>query len=111
MRLQYIEVPLFVSWRFSKNFSVEGGASFGVLVHSKEENEYGEINTTPAFEKMEYSANVGIRYTYKEHWSFNIRLSQSFLPIRKNDEIGYTYEYMGAGQYNTVIQNTFCYTF
>jgi hypothetical protein len=111
MKLRYAEVPVFISWKFINNFSAEGGASVGFLLKATEENEYGEYDPNPDFEKMDFSFNFGLRYTYKEHWSFNLRFSQSFIPIRKNDEINYSYRYLVDGQYNTVLQNTFCYTF
>jgi len=111
MKLNYAEVPVLVTWNFYKALSLEAGPSIGFLLSASEEDEHGIRESIPAFEKMDYSANIGIRFVYKEHWSFSFRFGQSFIPIRKNEEITYSYQYLISGQYNTILQNTFCYTF
>src|SRR4029079_13168680 len=41
LRLSYVEVPLLLKWEASDHIFFEAGPSFGVLVSSEEETEFG----------------------------------------------------------------------
>jgi hypothetical protein len=109
MRVHYIEVPVLALWHFSKKFSLTAGPSFGTLVFSEEEDQYGTYNNSTPFEKFEFAANVGFLYKLSDRWVFDGRYSRSLATIREFP--GSTSTYFDKGQYNVLIELSFLYFF
>jgi len=112
MRLNYIEMPVMYRRRLKKSFGFEAGLSFGVLLKNTEV-EYdinGLIPARPPFEKYELAAHIGFRYFLNDNSTFNLRYSNSILPVRKFPGIS-TYNYFDRGQYNLVLSLTYEYKF
>jgi len=82
LKLNYIEIPVVAKLKVKK-FAFEGGAAFGMLINSSEEDEYGEIATTVPFEDYEWSSIVGVCYQFNEKMFADIRWSYSFTRVRK----------------------------
>lgn len=82
INLDYIEIPVIAKLHVNK-FSFEGGAAFGMLITSSEEDEYGDVGATVPFEDFEWSSIVGINYQFYEKMFVNIRWSYSLSRVRK----------------------------
>jgi len=108
MRLNYIEVPVLYRRQLKKSFGFEAGLSFGILLdtENREFDINGAIPARPDFEKYELAAHIGFRYFLNDNQSFNLRYSNSILPIRKAPGIS-TYNYFIRGQYNMVLGLTY----
>lgn len=110
MRLNYIEVPLLFRIRAGKKIEFEAGPSFGVLVFSEEEDQLGEINYAPDFEKVEYSFYAGLSYLINDRWAVDTRYGFSLSPVRPFNEWE-AYRYIDSGQFNALIQLSLNYQF
>jgi hypothetical protein len=105
MRVSYFEVPLLFKWQAAQKFNIELGPSFGTLVFSEEETEFGSYEPVVPFKKFDFSGNVGLSYTLSEKLTVNVRLSNSIIPIR-DFASGYSFAFFDRGQYNTVLAFT-----
>jgi hypothetical protein len=101
LKLNYIEVPLMLSYTYKKRIRAEAGPSFGKLLFSSEEDKYGEIPGRPPFKDFELSINGGLSYRLIKGLWVHSRIATSVIPIRPH-ESGETY-YFNKGQYNTVL--------
>ena len=110
MRLSYIEVPLLFKWQAAQKFNIELGPSFGTLVFSEEEREWGVYEPIIPFKKFDLSGNIGLSYSLTEKLTINSRLTNSMIPIR-NLLDGYSFAFFDRGQYNTVLAFTLHYQF
>ena len=110
MRLSYFEVPLLLKWQVAPKLNVELGPSFGVLVFSEEETEYGIYHSSLPFKKFDLSGNFGLTYPLTEKLLLNTRYSNSLIPIR-DFPTGFSFAYFDRGQYNTVLSFTLQYQF
>jgi hypothetical protein len=104
MRLNYIEVPLFLRWHASKKFDVTGGFAFGTLIFSEENDQFGVYENAAPFKKFEFSGNFGMIYKLGNNWSFDGRFSQSIIPIRPAPVSSSAF--FDGGQYNVAIELT-----
>ena len=109
LRLSYIEVPLLLQWKYSDRFWFEAGPTFGVLLSQYEENEIGELPVERPFKDFEFGGALGMNIRLVNDLIFNIRLSNSFVPVRDHQS-GQT-DYLNAGQYNSVLAFTLHYKF
>jgi len=110
MRLSYIEVPLLFKWQFHPKFNFEFGPSFGNLIFSEEEDQFGIEKNRPPFKTFEFSGNVGLSYQLSEKFTVNSRFSTSVLPIRPFAPSSLN-TFFDSGQYNTVLMFTLHYQF
>jgi len=108
MRLNYVEVPLLLRWNAGAHIFFEAGPSFGVLVSSSEENQIGEFESIPPFKKYEFSGNIGLGYSFDEHWSIEGLYNGSIIPVRPF-EGSYNSNYFNRGQYNSVLELSMIY--
>ncbi len=101
LRLNYLEVPLTLSYHLNKNVDVSLGAAAGYLVSSLEENENGELILKLPFKTLDISATGGVSYRFDEHFKATLRGIQSVLPVREFG--GKVSPFFNAGQYNSVV--------
>ncbi|NOZ46591.1 MAG: PorT family protein [Chlorobi bacterium] len=81
MHLEYLEIPLVLTYSYSSSFSFEGGFSVGRLVRWYEENER-EIFYSNPFYKYAISSIIGVRYTLTDKIKIGLRETYSLRPIR-----------------------------
>jgi len=111
LRLNYFEFPLMLKWNYSKRFTFDAGPTFGVLMKSSEEDEYGEIPTSDIreFNKTEVGIAGGMQVNFASKFSFVARIESSILAVRDHVS-GETYR-LNKGQYNAVLSFAFQYNF
>jgi len=110
MRLSYIEIPLLFKYMLTPKFMLEAGPSFGVLVFSEEEDEYGIEEGRPPFNSLDVSGCIGLNYMISKDWIFDTRFTNSVIPMRAYQN-GFSFANFDRGQYNTVLSFTFHYLF
>jgi len=110
LRLNYMEVPLLLSYKIYENFAIEIGPSLGYLVSNYEERDYREIESNP-FRK--YTANwiTGFHFLMNKNWSVNFRFDYSLIGIRNKPAPGDRYILFQYGQFNNVLNLSLQYTF
>ena len=98
--LDYIGVPLIIILDLKKKFEIELGTSFDFLINQSEEIEY-YIDNSRKVKTLDLCIISGIKYLINEKIDFNLRLSNSILPIRPHasDQV---YK-LNMGQYNTTL--------
>lgn len=104
MRLNYIELPLILGYRFNNGFNALVGLSGGYLAKAKEMNQLGSFPDADIqkFHKVELAWRFGFEYNQSEHWAFNIMFCYSAFPIRPHrGNVTYRWD---RGQYNRVIE-------
>ena len=109
LRLQYLELPIVFTWKQSKRFHFEAGPTFGYLLNSYEEDEYGEDPVSREFNEFEFGFVGSIIINIKEGFAVNFRYNQSLMPVREHSG-GATY-YLNQGQYNSGLLLAAQYTF
>lgn len=82
-KLNYVEMPFTFMIKQGK-FHFEAGPALGILVSSKEEDAYGELNlgTYPPFKRIEVSAIGGFFYDVTKKFVINFRMQYSMTPVR-----------------------------
>jgi hypothetical protein len=105
LRINYTELFLHYRWDFRNVFTLEVGPSLGVLINTYEEADFQLLDNP--FNLLDLSFNFGLFYHFSERWSFNVRYSNSILPVRPHSQ-GQTYM-LNKGQYNEVLSFTFHY--
>ncbi len=110
-KLNYFEVPILIQYKSQKRFTFEAGPTFGALLSSYEEDEYGEleINNRKPFNSFELGIAGGMKVHFAKDFSFIMRYGQSIMPVRDHVS-GETY-YFNKGQYNSSILIAFQYAF
>lgn len=109
LRLNYIELPLTLKYFATKRLGIEAGPSLGYLVSSYEEDENGELEINPPFDKLDFSINLLISYKLGTRTDFIFGYWQSVLPIREHSS-GSQYR-LNRGQYSSLISFGILYTF
>jgi len=103
MRLGYIDIPLFMGFRTNDRSMIIGGISPGILIHSKELDNYGEIpeqGNRQTFNTFDLQPFVGFQFDFLERVSLDLRLAISVIPC--SDKSGTEY-YFHNGIFNNVI--------
>jgi hypothetical protein len=108
-KLNYFEVPILFQYKTPKRFTFEAGPTFGALLYSYEEDEYGEIPDRRPFNSFELGVAGGMKVHFARDFSFVLRYGQSVMPVREH-ESGETY-YFNKGQYNSSLLIAFQYVF
>ena len=109
LRLNYLEIPLYLKYAASDHFQLFIGGAIGVLTGSSEENENGKVAYQVPFNKFDASATCGLEYLLTADWRMGLRLIQSVTPVR--DFSGNAQTFFNNGQYNNVITFTVSYFF
>ncbi|MCB2196883.1 MAG: PorT family protein [Bacteroidetes bacterium] len=101
-KLNYIEMPLFLKYRFLEKFSANIGLALGYLQKSTENKDgIGDEPADPPFNEFEFSGLAGVEYEFWKNFYFNVRLNYSILPVR--DHPGDQTFFLNRGQYNNVL--------
>jgi hypothetical protein len=102
MRLDYVELPLFMGFRTNDRSMVMAGISPGYLLHSKELNSDGEIPEPDRqeFNSFDLQPFVGFRFDFLERASVDLRFALSVIPCSDKSETNY---YFHSGLFNNVI--------
>ena len=119
MKLNYVEIPFLLQYH-KKGFIYELGSSIGGLVSAKIYDNYGEVPEGNAdspqsnpFNRMEWTANIGLGHKLGDRLFTIWRLDTSVLPIRPYQISANTYNFyrFQFGQYNRLLEFAFYYTF
>jgi hypothetical protein len=105
MRVHYIEVPILFLYHATKKITLTAGPSYGTLIFSEENDEFGVYKNTQPFRKYELAGNAGIIYKLDDQWSFDGRFSQSITTIRPFP--GSYNPFFDKGQYNVLVEFSF----
>ena len=107
-KLNYIELPLFLKYRFLDKFSANIGLAAGYLQKSTEDKDgIGDEPADPPFNEFEFSGLAGVEYLISENFLFNVRFNYSILPVRGHP--GEQTSWIDKGQYNNVLTFTVYY--
>ncbi len=103
MRLNYIDIPVYMAFRTSERSSILAGVSTGFLISAKEFDEYGEFppEDQNAFNTLELQTLVGFQFDFIENLKVDLRFALSVLPIR-GKPVNTNY-YWQNNQFNNVI--------
>lgn len=101
MALLYAQVPVLLEYQYNEKLSLVGGPGFGFLLASEETDFFGEIQNTPDFNVLDFSLILSAQYSFSDRFGVEIRLDQSFMPIRSRGSVD-TPVLIGR-QYNTVL--------
>lgn len=101
-KLNYIELPIFLKYRFLDKFSANIGIAAGYLQKATEDKGgYGDEPADPAFNQFEFSGLAGVEYEIIENLLFNVRFNYSILPVRAHP--GDQTYFLNKGQYNNAL--------
>lgn len=109
LRVHYIEVPLLLLYNVSKKITFTGGPSFGTLIFSAEDDQFGLYRNSIPFKKYELAGNGGLIYKISDNWAFDARYSHSISTIRPFP--GASLTFFDKGQYNVLIEFSLLYGF
>ncbi len=104
LRLNYIEMPYLLEYRFRDNIIPFAGLSIGFLWKATESTMEGPFpeEDVDQFRKVELAGTAGIEYLINKHFSFCTSISYSAIPVRPHKgNISYR---LNRGQYNNVLQ-------
>ena len=103
MRLNYIDLPVYMAFRTSDRGSIIAGIQPGYLMSGKEFNEYGEFppQDQHAFNTIDLQALIGFQFDFLDQVKADLRFALSVLPVR--DRPGETNYYWQNSQFNNVI--------
>ena len=103
MRLNYVDVPLFMGFRTNEWGAVVAGVSAGYLISGREFDEYGQFveEDQNEFNNFDLQPFVGFQFGMLDNVKLDLRLALSVLPIRERP-INTNYYWIN-NQFNNVI--------
>jgi opacity protein-like surface antigen len=109
MRLNYVDLPVFIGFRTNDLISVIGGISTGYLISSAEYNEDGKFppEDQKPFNNFDLQPFVGFQFNFLEKITLDLRLAYSVLPVRGKPENDLWY--WRQNQFNNVISTALYY--
>ncbi len=82
INLNYIDIPITVSYRLLDKVDISGGVSVGVLFKAKVEDHTGVVSANRLFyKKTDISALAGVSYHFTEEISVSVEHTYSILPV------------------------------
>lgn len=102
LRLNYMQIPVTVQYRYNENFGLEAGLSYGVLIH-----DYEEINGSTNFIAQYPWEDDDLSFVLGAHWyltdviTAEFEFSHSLMYVRENVK-GVT-TFFNKGEYHNVI--------
>jgi opacity protein-like surface antigen len=109
MRLNYVDMPVYLGFRTSERISMLVGVSSGYLLSGDEYNDYGKFqpeNRHP-FNSFDLQAMIGFRFQLTRRLSVDVRGAYSLLPIRSQP--GEVIWYWKSNQFNNLLSTTVLY--
>ena len=103
MRLNYIDLPVYMAFRTSNKSAIIAGVSTGFLISAKEIDEYGEFPTEDQndFNTIDLEPLLGFQFDFLDNIKADLRFSFSVLPVR-GKPVNTNY-YWQNNQFNNVI--------
>lgn len=109
LKLNYLEIPLYISYKFKPKLNIMAGPAIGALTSWAEEDEFGQITPVRPFNRVEVSCNAGINYELSEKIQLGAMANNSILKIRDHSS-GAAYR-LNRGQYNSALYFMIQYIF
>lgn len=109
MRLNYVDLPVYLGFRTSDRISMLVGVSSGYLLSANEYNDYGKFPAEDRhpFNSFDVQAMLGFRLQLTRRISVDVRGAYSLLPIRSQP--GKEIWYWKSSQFNNLLSTTLLY--
>ena len=109
MRLNYVDLPVYLGIRTSEKISLLLGVSPGYLISGIEYNDYGKFpeEDENAFNEFDFQGWLGFRFQISRRLYVDLRGSYSLMPIRKQE--GDALWYWKSNQFNNLLSTTVLY--
>ncbi|MGE5426729.1 MAG: outer membrane beta-barrel protein [Methylococcaceae bacterium] len=107
IRLNYIDLPVYLGIHTGEKTAVLSGLSAGYLVHSSVDINFGSFQTEPSFKEFDIQGMLGFRFQLTNRLSVDLRGAYSVLPI-SNQTIS-ELNYWATNQFNNLISTTVLY--
>lgn len=109
MRLNYVDLPVYLGIRTSERISLLVGVSSGYLISGREYNDYGKLTEQDqkAFGEFDLQGLLGFRFQFTKRLFVDLRGAYSVLPIRKQK--GDPLWYWRSNQFNNLLSTTVLY--
>jgi len=108
IRLQYIELPLLVQYKYANKIGFEAGLAIGYLFKSEEDHSgLGFVDTKDNYFKTETSILGGIQYQLTNKLAINARANYSIIRISNYTSGGNLW--MKRGRFNNALSFTINY--
>jgi len=109
MRLNYVDLPVYLGFRTSDRISLLVGVSPGYLISGTEYNDYGKLTEEDQhpFDPLDLQVLLGFRFQITRRLFVDLRGAYSVLPIRAQpgDELWY----WKSNQFNNLLSTTVLY--
>lgn len=109
MRLNYIDVPVYLGIHTNERTSIIGGISAGYLFSATELDNYGEFipEAQHPFNEIDIQGMIGFRFQMTDRLSVDLRGAYSLLPIR--EQPGEVLDYWLDSQFSNLLNTTLLY--
>ncbi len=109
MRLNYVDLPVYLGIRTSDRISILFGLSPGYLLSGTEIDDYGKFapEEQHPFNAIDLEALLGFRFRLSERLSVDLRGAYSVLPIR--EQPGDPLWYWKSNQFSNLLSTTILY--
>lgn len=109
MRLNYVDLPVYLGIRTSERISLLIGMSPGYLINGREYNDYGKLaeQDQHPFNSLDLQAFLGFRFQFTKRLFVDLRGAYSLLPIREHP--GNVLWYWKSNQFNNILSTTVLY--
>jgi len=109
MRLNYIDLPVYLGVHTSEKTSILAGLSAGYLISGNEYGNYGKFppEDQHAFNNFDFQGFLGFRFQMTDRLSIDLRGAYSLLPIR--DQPGVGVNYWISNQFSNLLNTTLLY--
>ncbi|HAQ20585.1 MAG TPA: hypothetical protein DCR40_15350 [Prolixibacteraceae bacterium] len=109
MRLNYVDLPVYLGVRTSEKIAVLFGLSPGYLISGTEYNDYGKFGEEDQnpFSELDLQGLLGFRFHLSRRLNIDLRGAYSLLPIRKQK--GDPIWYWKSNQFSNLLSTTVLY--
>ncbi len=109
MRLNYVDLPVYLGIRTGERISLLVGVSPSYLISGTEYNDYGKLTEQDqkAFSEFDLQGLLGFRFQFTKRLFVDLRGAYSVLPIRKQK--GDPLWYWRSNQFNNLLSTTVLY--
>lgn len=109
MRLNYVDLPVYLGIRTNDRVSVLLGLSPGFLLTGTEYNDYGKfvVQDQHPFNSIDLEAMLGFRFKLTDRIFIDLRGAYSVIPIR--DKPGIILSYWKKSQFNNLLSTNILY--